>query len=269
MLPDEMLIVKYLPFDEDVRIKPLADLHIGSRQFDERLWQTWKASIMPKDLIVLVGDLIDNGIKTSVSNTYEQTMMPSAQKEWLYKELEPFAEQILCAVGGNHEKRNVREVDEDPLYTVLCRLKREDVYRSNACFVKLRFGEKGARMNRNGVYRPTYNMVVLHGSGGGMYIGSSANKSERFAMAIEGADLMITGHTHKPITFPTARIAFDNKNTTMNKKQLTVVTCSSFLGYGGYALEKMLPPTATVDQQIILSARGKRIDVIQSMGGGK
>lgn len=270
MLKDEMLIIRNVPVGTgDCRIMALSDVHVGSKEFDEELFFKWKASIKPTDLIVLVGDLMDNGIKSSVSNTYQQTMMPSAQREWLYRELKDLAPQILCSVGGNHDsRRNRKEVDEDPNYSLMCLLRREEVYRSGACFCKVRFGNKVGRAKQASTDRPVYNIAVLHGSAGGMYVSTSGSKTERFNMAISNCDLLITGHTHKPLTFPTSHICFpDNNQKAMSKRQTTVVVCSSFVTkLGGYALEKMMPPTSNVYQEILLSPKGKRIKVIHSTG---
>jgi len=267
MLPDEMMIIRNVPLDEDVHIRILSDLHVGSKQFNEKAYDLWRQSIRPKDLIVIVGDLMDNGLKSSYGS-YEQTMMPNAQREYIYQTLKQFAGtgQILCCVSGNHESRTSRETDEFPLYSVLCRMKEEDKYRRGGCFVKLRFGGSEDRKKRNGRYRPTYNIAVLHGNAGGMYVSSSGAKAERFAMGISNCDLLISGHTHRPLTFPLSHIAFpDNKNATMVKKQMAVVIASSYLNYGGYALEKMLPSTAMCSQEIILSARGKHIQVVHGV----
>ena len=84
MLQDLIPIIIDFPRGEDVHIKPLGDLHIGSRQFDEKRWNAWKDSIGDKK-IVIVGDMINNGIKSSVSSTYEETMMPSAQRNGCIK----------------------------------------------------------------------------------------------------------------------------------------------------------------------------------------
>ena len=96
-----------------------------------------------------------------------------------------------------------------------------------------------------------------------MYVGSSANRSERFGMAIDGLDVLITGHTHKPITFPSAKIVFDTSNKAVSIKQFTVVTATSWLTYGGYPLQKMLSPTAFAPNEIHLSANGKKVRVVQ------
>ena len=262
MLQDLIPIIVDLPA-EDVHIKPLGDLHIGSRQFSEKIWEEWKKSITPKTRIVIVGDMIDNGIKSSVSSIYEQAMMPSAQKEWLYKELEPLADNIICGVGGNHEKRSKRETDTDPLYDVFCRLKIEERYRPSAAFVFLRVNYNDADRTC-GKYRPSYAMLVTHGTGGGMYIGSGANRVERYGSIIEGLDLMVTGHTHKPVSFPSGKLVMDFRNKQIIQRQFTSVVVSSMMDYGGYPLDKMLSPTGRADQEIILSHHGKKVTVIQS-----
>lgn len=260
MLQDLIPIIADFPKGEDVHIKPLGDLHIGSRQFDEKRWNAWKDSIGNKK-IVIVGDMINNGIKSSVSSTYEETMMPSAQKEWLYKELEPFAENIICGVGGNHEKRSKREVDIDPLYDVFCRLKIEDRYRQSMAFCFLRIG-KGETTDH--ALRPTYCVMVSHGNGGGQLIGSGLNRTERYGSIIEGLDLMVTGHTHKPAMFPSGKLVMDPRNKQVIQREFVSVVCSSMMEYGGYPMDKMLGPTGHADQEIILSSKGKHVTVIQS-----
>ena len=260
MLQDLIAIVKDFPKDTSVHLKPLGDLHVGSRQFSEERWEMWKKNLKPTDQIVIVGDMMDNGIKSSVSSTYDELMMPGAQKEWLYRELEPFADQILCGVGGNHERRSKRETDTDPLYDVFCRLHIEDRYRQNTAFVFIRIGKE---TSRPGSKKPTYVLCVTHGAGGGMYIGSSANKLERFGNSIDGVDLLISGHTHKPITFPSAKLVVDRPNLRIQQKQFTAVVCSSMMDYGGYPLEKLMGPTGQVEQEIILEPRDWKIRVIQ------
>lgn len=273
MLPDEMLIVRNVPVGKDIRLLPLSDVHVGSREFDEGMFLKWKENVKPDDLIVLVGDLMDNQLKSSPGSVFESTMSPMAQRKYLFDHLKDFAEnnQILCSVGGNHDSaRNRREVDDDPNYSLMCLLGCESVYRSRGCFVKLRFNEDGKKREAQfSKYRPTYNIAVLHGSSNGMYVSTSGAKAERYAMGISNCDLLISGHTHKPLSFGSAKLFFpENSAKTMQKKQTTIVICSSFLNkVGGYAMEKMLPVTPSAMQEIHLSAYGKGIKVISSMGG--
>lgn len=271
MLPDMMPIVIDLP-REDVCILPVADIHIGSKQFSQKRWDKFKEEAKGK-YIVVVGDCIDNGVKhgTLGRTVYEQTMMPSAQKEWLYEELKPFAEdldeygnsRILCGVGGNHEKRSA-ESNDNPLYDVFCRLKEEWKYRESCAFCFLRIN--GKDRVKQGKYRPTYAMMVTHGSGGGQLIGAGLNKVQRYGGAVEGLDLIVSGHTHRPADFVSGKLYCDFRNKRILERQFVSVTASSFLDYGGYPLEKMLIPTGHTFQEIILSANGKGIKVIQSTG---
>lgn len=242
MLGDMAPIIHRFPDRRDITIYPIFDLHIGAAEWMEAEWTAAKKRILddPSAYIVIGGDMINNGIKSSVTNVYAETMRPREQKALLTKELEPLKDKILCLTGGNHEQRSAREVDENPLYDVACKLDLEHLYRENGCFLILRFGNE----KRDGLKNPTYMLAVLHGAGGGMYIGSGANRGERFGAVIDGLDALITGHTHKPITFPVGKLVFDAQNKRVTQKQFRVVVATSWLGYGDYAMRKMLTPTA-------------------------
>ena len=257
MLNDFMPIKKDLKatgVSGEFTIVPLADAHYGSKEFNQKKWDQAVNRIKndPNCYAVLVGDMIDNGLKNSVTNVYEQTCMPSEQKRWLTTELEPIKDKILAAVGGNHERRSSKEADNDPLYDVMIRLGIEDVYRSRIAFLYIRI----MYPNDERHHKSTYAIAVTHGSGGGMYVASGANKAANYGVYLDGIDLIITGHTHKPITFPVSKLCFDAHDLVVRQKQFTVVTASSFLDYGGYAIEKMLPPAATTLTEIKLTYSG-------------
>ena len=235
-----------------VTIIPLADAHYGSQEFNEVRWHDAIKRIQddPHCFCVLVGDLIDNGVKNSVTNIYEATCNPGRQKEWLVNELRPISGKILAAVGGNHEKRSLKDVDDDPLYDVMLAIGREAVYRKRIAFLALSFtydfkGKDKPRM--------TYTFAITHGSGGGMYVGSGANRVQTFGTMIEGIDCIVTGHTHKPVSFPVSKLVFDTHAKTIEQKQFNVVVASSFLDYGGYPVDKLLTPTAHTLTEIWLA----------------
>lgn len=267
MLNDFLPIIKKLKekdFPNGITIVPLSDAHYGSEQFDEVMWHRATKRIYddPKCFAVCVGDLLDTGTKTSLTSPYSQTCSPRAQKEWLINELRCLAEsgKILAITDGNHEKRVSRESDNYPIYDVALALGIEDVYRPNICFLEVRF------IRPDGKHREHFALAITHGAGGGQYIGSSANKSERYALCLEGVDCLISGHTHKPLTFPASKLVFDGNAKTVKQRQFTVVVASSFLDYGGYPVEKMLSPTARTITEIQLNYsayRGKEIRVLQ------
>lgn len=262
MLNDLDLIVYDAPAGQDVVIHPIGDLHYGAAEFDETKWRRFVDSIMnlPNHYIVICGDMMNNATRSSISDIYRETCSPSVQKRWVAEQLKPLKERILCGCGGNHERRSLKDVDDDPLYDVFAKLDIEEKYRENAAFLLFRIG---ADQKLNGKNRPSYTMCVTHGAGNGMYIGSSANRAERFGMAIDNLDILVTGHTHKPLTYPAAKLKIDLYNKQILQTQFTVVTATSWLNYGGYPIQKMLSPTAHKPSEIWLSAVGKEVRVLQ------
>ena len=263
MIDDLIPIVIDLPVGEDIKISPISDLHYGSPQFKAKEWKDFiqRVTNEPNHHVIIAGDMINNALKSSVSNIYEETCRPSEQKRWLAEQLKPIKDKIICGVSGNHERRSMKDSDDNPLYDVFAKLDIEDRYRENAAFVLLRIG--ASERNLSGKDRPSYSICVTHGNGNGTFIGSSANKVEKFGMAIDGIDCIVSGHTHKPITFPSGKLFFDTKNKKVSVKQFIVVTATSWLNYGGYALAKGYSPAAFRQNEIILSAKSKDIKVIQ------
>lgn len=265
MLHDFLPVINKIPVAEHpnkLTIIPLADAHYGSPEFNETRWHNTIRRIRDDQdcYAVLVGDLLDTALKSSVGDVYSATASPREQKQWLIDELKPIANKILAAVGGNHERRSIREVDNDPLYDVLLALGKEDVYRQNLCFmqVKLTYPTKDRIKQRY-----EFSFAITHGAGGGQYIGSSANRVTNWANSIEGVDCVISGHTHKPIAFPVSKLVYEGEH--VITRQFVVAVASSFLDYGGYPVQKLLPPTAHTTTEIILTySNGKKnIRVLQ------
>lgn len=251
--------------NEDITIIPVYDLHVGSEHFQKSRWEEFVNKVREEEnvRIVIGGDCLDNGIKASVTLPYEQIMRPRDQKAYVAETLAPIKDKILCGVSGNHENRSVKEVDDNPLYDVFAKLDIEDRYRENGAFLFLTFGERIKENGKelSGDSRPYYCIFVHHGSGGGMYIGSQTYKQERFGGMVEGLDILITGHTHKPITFPAGKLVCDPRNKKVTVKEFRVVTANSWLDYGGYAMRKMLSPVSTTMTEILLGGKRKIVRV--------
>ena len=258
MLPDFKMIVRQIPENNDITIYPIADVHLGASEHMESAWREFRTNILqdPDAYIVLAGDLINNATRSSVSNIFDETMRPREQKKLMTEMLEPLRDRILCAIPGNHEGRSGKDADDDPMYDIMCKLDLEDLYRENTAFLKIQLGQ--------GDHSPTYMMTVVHGAGQGVLTGGVVNKAERFGYAIDGCDILILGHSHKTFdTFP-GKIKIDPYNNKVSIKQFCVVNCSSWLVWGGYAARKMLLPTSSVIQKLILSGSRKDIQVVVS-----
>lgn len=249
MRSDFDLIVHHLPAAQEAKIYFVGDLHVGAIECNRNAWEDFCGKILADkhSYLCILGDLLDNGTKQSVTNCFEASMRPREQKKYLMNSLKPLTERILCLCRGNHEERN-RDVDDDPLYDIACKLDLEDIYRPNACFLKLNFGSRSAGHGREKPFQ-SYVLCVTHGSGGGVLSGATINRNERFSYILEGVDVLAVGHTHKGIISKPAKISVDPSHNLITQKSMTVVSCCSWLSYGGYALKKMLIPHQAQDPE--------------------
>ena len=261
MLNDFEMIIHKFPERHDITIIPIADVHLGARECMEQEFYEFINSIKetPDTYVVLCGDLLNNAVKSSVSNIYDEVYRPSEAKKIMAKVLAPIADRILCSVTGNHERRSSREVDDDPNYDIMCKMDLEHLHRENMAFMKLQFGE----LNGDGAKNPTYTIVVSHGASNGSMTGGAVNKNERFAAHIDNMDLFITAHTHRPLVTNPGKIYIDTRNNRVSVKPFKVVTATSWLNAGGYSLQKLMTPTSHVQQTITL--RGTRKEMVVSM----
>lgn len=259
MRRDFELIQHQFPDRQDITIIPISDVHLGAAEHLEREWENfiWQVNNTPNTYITLGGDLINNSTKNSVANVFAETMRPREQKRRMAEMLEPIKDRILCTVTGNHESRSGKDADDDPTYDIMTKLDLEDIYRENMAFVKLQFGDK----NGDGTRNPTYTLVITHGAGGGMLTGGSVNRNERFGYVVDGMDLLIVGHTHKPFVTQPSKIKIDTHNNRVSIKPFKVVCSTSWLEYGGYAARKMLLPSSHAPQVITLCGGRKEIKV--------
>lgn len=244
-----------MPAADEVVVYPICDVHIGSIDHNRKAWEQFAETIakQPNTYIVLGGDMINNNTRSSVGSPFEDTLRPREQKRLLAEYLKPIKDKVLCAVSGNHDRRSLKDADDDPMYDVMCKLDLEDIYRENGAFIKLQIG---TRTNADKGIQ-TYTLYVTHGAGGGIYTGATVNRNERFGMVIDGLDAMIVGHTHKGAITKPKKIVIDPYNNRVTMKSFVVVSAVSWMEFGGYAMQKMLLPAATCDPQLI-KLSGKR-----------
>ena len=259
MLGDFEIITHKFPERPDLHIYAIADVHLGAAEHMEREWKIFTSRVLddPNAYIILGGDLMNWGLKNSVSNVYAETMRPREQKREMADMLKPLKNRILCAVPGNHERRGMKEADDDPTYDIMCKLDLEHLYRENLAFVRIQMGQQ----EKSGIKNPTYLLCVTHGAGGGMLPGAVINRNERFGYAIDGIDALIVGHSHKPMVSQPAKLLVDARNNKVTVKPFKVVVASSWLEYGGYAAQKMLLPASHAPQVMTLRGTAKEIRV--------
>lgn len=267
MLGDFELITHEMRGGHDITIIPVSDVHLGAAECMEKEFVEFIDRVRQTENVYLTlgGDLLNNATKSSVSNIYDEVYRPSTAKRMMANILEPVRDRILCAVGGNHERRSSKDVDDDITYDIMTKLDIEDLYRENIAFLKIQMGNASdANGNRNqGRYRPTYCIAVTHGSGGGVLTGAGVNRNERFGYAMDGVDALIVGHTHKPYTTQPGKVYVDLRNNQVSVRPFKVISATSWLGFSGYATAKMMLPTTHCLQTLLL--RGDKKEMIVTM----
>lgn len=250
MKSDFELIVHKLPACHEAKLYIISDPHVGAIESNLEGWERFTSSILNEKnaYIAILGDMMNNATRSSVSNIFEETMRPREQKRYIVNALKCLTEKIVCIVPGNHEQRSIKDADDEPLYDIACKLDLEDVYRPNIAFVRLCFGERDAGNGRKKPFQ-SYVIACTHGTGGGIYTGAAVNRNERFMNIFEGVDVLAVGHTHKGTVTKPVKIAVDPIHNTITQKTVTVVSACSWLSYGGYADRKMLLPSATQDPE--------------------
>lgn len=260
MIDDFELIVHKFNDREDRHIYLLGDVHLGAKECLEAEFA--KFLQMVKDdyagYLILLGDLLNNGVKSSVTNVYDEVLMPGNAKRQMIEYLEPVSDKILCAVTGNHERRTLREDDMDITYDIMSQLGIEERCRRNIAFLKLQFGNPRSSRETN----PQYMFACTHGAGGGALPGGVINRNQRFADAFEGLDCLCTGHSHKPMTYAMSKLRIDHAHNRVQERTVKIAVASSWLRYSGYPTAAMLPPTGRVINRIDMCGDKKHMEVI-------
>lgn len=257
MLSDFDMIVHSFPERQGITIIPVSDVHLGAAEHMEKEWNAFCKKVLetPNVYLTLGGDLMNNSTRSSVANPFDEVLRPREQKRLMCEMLMPLRERILCIVSGNHERRSIKESDDDPTYDIACKLDLENLYRENVAFMKIQIGD----VKGNGLQNPTYCIAVTHGAGGGALTGSAVNKGERFGYVIDGVDCLIVGHTHKPFVTQPSKIYVDKYNNKITMKPFKVVCATSWLEYGGYAARNMMMPSSHCIQTLGLAGNHKEI----------
>lgn len=236
MISDFTPIVHTLP-GRTIKVWAVADVHIGARECDLDGFRAFLSKIAQDadSYLVICGDVLNNCTRSSVSDIWSETMPPSAQIELSAELLEPVKDRILGCVGGNHERRSVRETDLNPLYDVFVLLGKRELFRENFCFVRVNM--------QHGNTRNHYGLLLIHGK--------STAKRAKFDLAVEGVDAIVGAHLHTPETRKGGKLVFTKSNRVVVKPFVSL-TATSWLQYGGYAASSLLLPQATSDPQCLV-----------------
>lgn len=247
---------------KSVHLVPLSDAHIGDALADEQAFRSWLRFIQetPNAYCVLNGDLLNNAIRSSVSDTYNEIMSPMEQMVALTIMLRPISDRILCLTMGNHERRTAKESGIDIMRLVARELGIEDRYSSGQAYVFLRFGKTEANGHHH--RKQLYTMLVTHGSRGGRKDGGKLNALEEL-VSIADADLYLMGHSHQAMVVPKAYTRVDHANSKIKFVERLFINSGAFLRYGGYGEDSAFDIPSLAKPTIELD--GTRRRMVQTM----
>lgn len=240
---------------ENVTIIPIADVHIGDRLSNLKLFKEVLERIKnePNTYTIINGDLCNMALKNSKSDVYSDMLSPMEQVLQTVELLEGIKDKILVITTGNHEDRTMKETSIDVTRLIAKQLGIEDRYASGWWYLYLTFGQNSQR-------RPiTYGITGLHGYGGGRKSGGKINRLEDMSQVVI-ADLYLMSHTHKPISTKSCMYLPNNQSRSLVKQQMYYLMTNSFLeSDNGYAEKMGFPPSDTSITEAKLGGKKKVI----------
>lgn len=244
-------------FPSDITIYPIADVHLGALEFARKEWEGFvqRVESSPNTYLILAGDLLNNTTRSCrfANPLGDDIMRPREAKRVMVEYLTPIRDRLLCCVSGNHERRTIKDSDQDLCLDIMDALGVGHLYRENLAFLRLQLGQRPSEKKPNS----TYIFTVAHGASNGALTGAAVNSAEAFASMIDGGlDCFVSGHVHKGFVTKPAKICIDARNGAVSMRHYTVLSCVSWLNYGGYAAQRLLRPAYTSDPQIIFLRAG-------------
>lgn len=250
-----------LPKDlNKLKIEIFSDLHIGSKKCDYKRINDRINSVKENDdtYCIILGDLLNNSTKTSVGDVYSEALTPMQQIEKAIELFKPIKNKIIACTSGNHERRSYKTDGIDLMWLFANELGIADRYDYCACLVFVRFGISEARYHHR---KQCYTIYLTHGDGqGGRTIGGKANGLQRRGLIVD-ADIIVTGHTHAPLSFRDSFFKIDYANSTVKQKEQLFVNASSTLDYEEYAELYGMRPSSKVSPVILLYGSRKEASV--------
>lgn len=225
-LPDEKPIICNLPKDIDYAdIYFIHDIHYGSELFDDRKWKAFKNKILSDNraYVCWIGDLMENAIPNSKSDTFTQKHSPAEQKEWITQQLVDLKDKTIAVVPGNHEyNRTTKMCGLYPLYDCCLIAGLDSKYRNTIAFIDIGIGTKANDKRKQ-----------IHYFGQIQHVAKDI-KAVCSADYTDGIDFFAFGHDHESKDHPRAKLVFDTHNKVVYKRNVECLNSGSNCFFGGY-----------------------------------
>lgn len=226
----------------EIDVMVTADLHSQSREcMYDKFEAAVNRAIREKMRVLFLGDMHDLATTGSVtafsddSKTLQQSIDYCSL--WFGKLVK--AGLLDGVVGGNHMRRLWRFAGVDVERETLRRAGLDEShYDSESAIIRYEIGTHSQHVGDEPNQRKSYMLYCHHTSRGGRLQGSALNSVSDLQKVVIGADFYLAGHTHQLLQgeqqvtswhrLPTGSVELETHH-------VTLVSCGSFLRYGGYA----------------------------------
>ena len=242
---------------QQVHLYGLVDLHIGAKECDMQAAYAWRASVLqdPAGYVTIMGDIINNGLKSSKTNCYEEVIPPEEQIDVAVEFLRPLKERILAWTGGNREYRTAREAGQDPSRRMAKELGLLHVYRQDVCFLRITLGTNKRHSCKSRIKQTTYLICLIHGA--------TRLKHEKFCYTLQNVDAILSGHVHQEYTQFLTYLKYDFRNDSVVSVPGVICVYAAFLRPGGYAMRaEYQPHDRHGTTELVLHGSIKKLDVL-------
>jgi hypothetical protein len=254
--------IKYIELNyskdyEKLDIIPLSCMHIGSKFFNENQLRghiKW-ISERPTRRAWILGDVFDAILDGSPGNMHEASCTLKEAKLLAEDILRPIVDHIDLVIPGNHDNRIFNKTTDEIIFDLCKFLGIEKKYHFGDYTGVIRFGNQTANHNKP----VTYTFFCTHGSGGSTTPAGKLTRLLSISEVVKNCDLYVMAHIHDILTAKLEPFKIDSRNGKLKSMVQTFVSSSSWLSYGGYALEKKYKPAKTGSPRIRLY--GDRKDV--------
>lgn len=251
---DRLNYAHYFIEGKAVRIIPLGDIHIGSPQ--SRIKDVIKIIESADENVrfIFAGDVIDNALRDSVSDIYEQTANPHEALKAFSQLLDLAKGKVLGVISGNHEYRTKKRVGVDIL-ELLCEERRVP-YAEDILVLDIAVGGQASYGSRK---RLDYLIAIGHGYSSSRTPGGKINANSKIRDVVINCDIYITGHTHQPSVHKEAYFEADRRNKKLLLRERYLLTIPAWLDYESYAARRFYAPSSPGLAMIELSGQKREI----------
>ena len=236
----------YLQDQQEVVVLNLSDVHgeaygsyldLFEKKIEQATHNRWRMNI--------AGDLFDNSEKFKDRSKNVKKMRKNDLLRRYKNVLRRPAEiGLIDSINpGNHDSwvENVYDID---------------LVEELADDLRINYFPTQAIVNYN-VGNFSYSMFIMHGFGGGRKSGSAVNKVIDLCDQMEGIDIVVIGHHHKPQEIPTTKVVYSEGRVFV--KEMKGFILPSFAQGMKYALLNGLRPASMTEHRIHLYGNRREV----------